>query len=295
MWEPPLWIERTGMAIIYLHGSGWHYGDKDMGTRPFFRHLATQGHVIFDLAYPLGPAADLVAAVDGIKRAVAAVKQHAADFQINPGRVVLMGASAGGHLALLAAYTAHNAHFQSDDLQDVDTSVRAVVSYYGVTDAEFYYRYSYGQFGDLWSDSIDGGTLGARFGLRLLELYARRKADMAAWLDTPHGRPLSPARMLGDFLGGTPDDHPEIYRLASPVMHVGPHCPPTLLLNGGHDIVMKPTMGRRLQRALAAAGVLALYIEIPDTDHGFDLFYPQLAPAFQAATYDVERFLALLI
>jgi hypothetical protein len=35
--------------------------------------------------------------------------------------------------------------------------------------------------------------------------------------------------MIPDMIGGTPDEIPEVYRLLSPIYHVGPHCPPTLL------------------------------------------------------------------
>jgi hypothetical protein len=35
LWEPPPGTPHSGLAIIYLHGSGWHYADKDLGTRYF--------------------------------------------------------------------------------------------------------------------------------------------------------------------------------------------------------------------------------------------------------------------
>jgi hypothetical protein len=36
------------------------------------------------------------------------------------------------------------------------------------------------------------------------------------------------------------------------------------------------------------------YVELPQTDHAFDIFLPKLSPAAQAAMYDVDRFLAFL-
>ena len=35
VWEPPADVPRTGLALLYLHGGAWHYGDKDLGTRYF--------------------------------------------------------------------------------------------------------------------------------------------------------------------------------------------------------------------------------------------------------------------
>jgi acetyl esterase/lipase len=51
---------------------------------------------------------------------------------------------------------------------------------------------------------------------------------------------------------------------------------------------------QRLHHALVAAGVASVLVEFPRTDHAFDLVLPQVSPVAQAATYDVERFLALL-
>lgn len=53
LWQPPAGVEPSGLALIYLHGSVWHFLDKDVMTRPFFRHLAGQGHVVMDVAYRL--------------------------------------------------------------------------------------------------------------------------------------------------------------------------------------------------------------------------------------------------
>ncbi|HLV34961.1 MAG TPA: alpha/beta hydrolase [Spirillospora sp.] len=294
LWKPPAWIQPTGLAIIYLHGSGWHYADKDFGTRLFFRHLAGQGHLVLDLAYSLAPGITLPTMVGDVKRAVVWLKTHAAEHALNPERVVLVGASAGGHLALLAAYTPHQPEWTPTDLQAADTSVRGVVSYYGPADAEFYYRYTRAHFGDLWSGRSVNSRLSMKLTLYLLRAYERHlRGDGRLRLDEVGL--LSPAQMLARVLGGTPDDIPDVYRQASPITHVGPHCPPTLLINGAHDIAMKPAMGRRLQQALCAAGVPAVYIELPDTDHGLDLYAQRIAPAFHAATYDLERFLALLV
>lgn len=275
LWQPPQDVPRTGLAAIYLHGSAWHYGDKDLGTRIFFRHLAGQGHVIVDLAYTLAPKAQLHAMLADVKRAIAWIKAHAAEYGVHPERVVLMGGSAGGHLALLAAYAPHHPQLDPADV-DVDTSVRAVVSFYGPPDLRALYD-------RLW-------TLPAYRG------KTRLGQQSVAYLEQRSGFAFtSPTDVLPDLLGGTPDEVPELYRLGSPLTHVGPHCPPTLLLQGAHDFIGMTPDVRRLYHALRAAGVPSIYVEFPDTEHGFDLLEPRWSPAAQAATYDVERFLALVM
>ena len=88
---------------------------------------------------------------------------------------------------------------------------------------------------------------------------------------------------------------PGTRHLGSPINHAGPHCPPTLLLQGAHDVFGMVADGRRLHRALRQTGVASVYVEFPDTDHAFDLILPKWSPAAQAATYDTERFLALMV
>jgi acetyl esterase/lipase len=104
VWQPPAEVPASGLAVVYLHGSAWCILDKDVGTRPLFRHLAAQGHVIMDVAYRLFPETDIPGMVADAKRALAWLKAHAADLDVECDRIVLARGSAGGHLALLAAY-----------------------------------------------------------------------------------------------------------------------------------------------------------------------------------------------
>ncbi len=61
--------------------------------------------------------------VENTKTAIRWVKQHASEYQIDPAALGLMGASAGGHLACLAAVTADDA-----------TKVSAVGVFFPATD-----------------------------------------------------------------------------------------------------------------------------------------------------------------
>ena len=71
VWQPPAEVPASGLAVVYLHGSAWCMLDKDVGTRPLFRHLAAQGHVVVDVAYRLFPETDLPGMVADAKRALA--------------------------------------------------------------------------------------------------------------------------------------------------------------------------------------------------------------------------------
>jgi acetyl esterase/lipase len=101
--------------------------------------------------------------------------------------------------------------------------------------------------------------------------------------------------LLPAILGGKPEEIAETYRLLSPLSHVGPHCPPTLLLHGSDDVFALTPGVRRLHQDLCSVGARSVLVEFPHTDHAFDLVLPAMSPVAQAATYDVERFLALLV
>ena len=58
LWQPPRGVASSGLALVFLHGGAWYMLDKDFFTRPFFRHLAAQGHVVMDVAYRMYPETD---------------------------------------------------------------------------------------------------------------------------------------------------------------------------------------------------------------------------------------------
>jgi acetyl esterase/lipase len=76
-----------------------------------------------------------------IKCAIAWVKSHAVQYHVDPQRVALLGRSAGGQLALLAAYTASEQTSYPASCDGSDTSVRAVISFYGPTDLVWDYTH----------------------------------------------------------------------------------------------------------------------------------------------------------
>jgi acetyl esterase/lipase len=117
----------------------------------------------------------------------------------------------------------------------------------------------------------------------------------------PVGTNLGPTkgmRYMGRFdvlFGGWPEDSPDIYKLVSPVTHVHPNCPPTLLMQGEQDIFCPADATRSHHAKLVEAGVPAINLVFPYTNHAFDLLFPQISPPAQSALYDVDRFLALLL
>ena len=281
IWQPPEGVKPSGLAVVYIHGSAWHVGDKDFMTRPFFCHLAAQGHVVMDIAYRLYPEADIFDMVDDVKHAVVWIKSNADKYGVNPERIVLGGGSAGGHLSLLAGYTPAHPRLTPDDLKGVDTSVRGVFAHYGAADMRAALEYA-------------SRVLPDRPAKGMNDMMSAVQDNMPDSFKRMDWSTFSAAMMIGDPMGGTPEEAPDVYELASPITHVNPACPPTLLLQGEHDFIMPPYSTREMHQKLVEAGVPSVNVEFPQTNHGFDLFIPQASPSAQAATYDVDRFLALM-
>lgn len=112
----------------------------------------------------------------------------------------------------------------------------------------------------------------------------------AGYYDPPVPDPIDTRAVLESFLGGSPEQFPALYQQASPIFSVGPGLPPTLLIYGQRDHVVKPSYGQQLYEQLKASGNVAAWIAIPWAEHAFDAVFR--GPSNQIALYYTERFLA---
>ncbi|QXJ21180.1 alpha/beta hydrolase fold domain-containing protein [Actinomadura graeca] len=96
---------RTGSerrpALVVVHGGHWYEGDKQEWAATA-RWFAGQGYAVFSINYRLNTDAPWPAQRDDVASAVAWIRQNAAAFSADPNRVVMLGSSAGGHLAVMA-------------------------------------------------------------------------------------------------------------------------------------------------------------------------------------------------
>lgn len=120
-------------AILQIHGGSWVMGDKREQGWPLMSHLAANGWVCFNPNYRLSPGATFPDHLVDLKAALAWIREHAAQWRIDPSFIAVTGGSAGGHLAALMALTANDPVYQPG-FRDADTSVQAAVPIYGVYD-----------------------------------------------------------------------------------------------------------------------------------------------------------------
>jgi len=98
---------RSGAPIIVMvHGGGWSRGDKDGRgvVQAKVAHWLPRGYLFVSVNYRMLPEQSVAGQAEDVARALAYVQQHAREWGGDPGRVTLMGHSAGAHLvALLSA------------------------------------------------------------------------------------------------------------------------------------------------------------------------------------------------
>ncbi|HYL50607.1 MAG TPA: alpha/beta hydrolase [Acidimicrobiia bacterium] len=120
-------------VLLQIHGGGWMIGNKDQQGLPLMYHLAARGWVCVAINYRLSPRGTWPDHLVDCKRALAWIRTHIAEYGGDPGYVVVTGGSAGGHLTAMMGLTANDPQYQPG-FEDVDTSVRAMIPFYGVYD-----------------------------------------------------------------------------------------------------------------------------------------------------------------
>jgi acetyl esterase/lipase len=135
IYEPKVPVDSPGPrpAIIQIHGGAWVVGDKREQGIPLLRYMAANGWVGFNVNYRLSPKVKAPVHLQDCKRAIAYIREHADEYDIDPNFIAVTGGSAGGHLAAMVALTGNDPEFQPG-FEGTDTSVQAAVPFYGVYD-----------------------------------------------------------------------------------------------------------------------------------------------------------------
>jgi acetyl esterase/lipase len=221
---------------VQIHGGGWVIGFKERQGMPLMRHLAANGWVVFNVDYRLSPAATWPDHLVDCKAAVAWVREHAADYGIDPSFVAVTGGSAGGHLTAMMALTPGDERYQPG-FTDADTSVQAAVPFYGVYD----WTNRSGQFGPDMREKI----------LEPLVVKAFMDEAPEVFADASPITLVERAIDAGEVLDA----------------------PPMLVIHGARD-TLTPVADARTFTTLAGevSANEVVYLELPGAQHAFDSF-----------------------
>ena len=207
----------NGLAIIDVVSGAW-YSDRnkirDHTIAQLYNIYCARGYVVF-AARPGSKTRYTAAEMDRhVKTAIRYAKEHAVEFKIDPSRLGLTGASAGGHLATLAALTAAPGQTDAKDpLDRHDTTVRAVGVFFPPTD--------------------------------FLEWDNGKMADLNI---------VAPLLFLSGAEGHSEAEIKEAARAVSPLHRVGQPTIPFLLIHGDADKVVPLAQSQKLVAAIKGSG-----------------------------------------
>lgn len=253
--QPPLHLDLFRMrrmqftapqpVIIWIHGGGWFTGDKERGVERIFG-LVRSGFVGASISYRLSQEALFPAQLHDSKCAVRFLRAHASTHNIDPARIGVWGASAGGHLASLVAVTDREKALEGErGWATFPSKVQAACSWFGPSDFNL-------------MDEFPPGVTGAMPG---------RTAESAQ----------------GKLVGGAIAERQDVVAMANPIRHIHSECPPVLLMHGAKDDYVPLASSERFHAALVEHGVQALLHVIKDGHHNAYLWgdqHLQLAKEF---------------
>lgn len=215
-------------VVMNIHGGFWRAAYDLVHAGHLCAALSKAGLATYNIEYRRvgNPGGTWPGTFEDIRNAFGYLQQNAAGLGFDPKRIVVMGHSAGGQLALCLA-----AH---------EPSLSTAVSLAGVVDLQ-----------------------------KAFELHLSNDAVV-------------------EFLQGTPQQVPEHYREASPmVLKIEAS---QVLIAGGKDDVVPPELSRAYVSKKKAQGEQAKLVEIPKADH-FDLIDPS-SEAFKTVIAETKRLLS---
>jgi acetyl esterase/lipase len=248
---------RKAPVLVGVHGGGWQVGDRKFYTS-WGSYLAKNGYAVFAIDYRLMKPGVKTwpGVVIDCRAAVQFVRAKAAELGLDPGRIGLIGDSAGAHLSALVALAGEeplfSGQYHDDRYASTPANVQAVIGFYGVYDM------------------------------------------LAQWEHAQITRPRD--SVTEKLLGGPPMVSRKTFFEASPLSYatVDKNSTRFLLIYGREDDIVDPaTQSEKFLTALKQAGFFARTIVVPGAGHFWSVDPVEEPGSFGAyAGPKVLRFLA---
>lgn len=232
-------IPRTAAAkpaIVYFPGGGFTSADHEKFIEMRMA-LAQAGFVVAAAEYRTVPDTFPAPVQDG-KAAVRYLREHAAEYGIDPQRIGVLGDSAGGYLAQMLGVTNGEKTFDKGDYLNQSSDVQAVVTLYGLSNLL---------------------NIGAGFPENIQDVH-RSPASTEALLVN--------GAAFRDFPGAAIGNDEKKALNASPMGHINGKKPPFLIMHGSADTLVSPVQSAQLFKALKQGGNPAEYVLLEGANHG---------------------------
>jgi acetyl esterase/lipase len=215
-------------VIVIIHGGAFRAGDKSMGLREAADFAGAGEYAAATINYRLSGEATWPAQIHDCNAAIRWLRANAAKYGLDPDRIGVMGASAGGHLAAMLGTGGGVAALEGDvgPHTGISSRVKCVVDQFGPSD------------------------------LPAIGNYPSR---------IDHNAPDSPE---SELIGGALPEHKDKARSASPITYISRDDPPFLIFHGTEDPLVPFNQSERLAEALKAAGVPCTFVKVVEAGHG---------------------------
>ncbi|HEY7931896.1 MAG TPA: alpha/beta hydrolase, partial [Acidimicrobiales bacterium] len=240
-------------VILYLHGGAWTFGDKREQGRPMLHEFVRRGWIVVTSNYRLAPRDPWPAQIEDATRVLGWIKKNVAVYGGDPARVVVAGGSAGGHLAALLALSSDDPTWRPGDVTNVS----------------------------------DWSVRGALSFYGVLEMTG----DERHWRGLGRGlRGLLESRVVQRPYTG----NEALYEALSPYHRIHEGAPAFLVVQGVNDTLVDVQVARSfVARYLAIARAPIYYVELPCTQHAFDVTAsPRTSATTRAAVAFAESVVA---
>jgi acetyl esterase/lipase len=227
--------------VIWAVSGGWR-STKEFIAPPLVADLVKRGYTVFAVLHGSQPKFTIPEIIEDMNRAVRFIRFHAKDYQIDPDRIGITGASAGGHLSLMLGTAGDQGDPKAKDPVDRTSSrVQCVACFFPPTDF-------------------------LNFGAKGIELNSRTaKPPFRASFDF---REFDPNTRL--FVSITDEAKVrEICRKISPINHVTPDDAPTLIIHGDKDDLVPIQQAEIIIAKFKEVGVPAELVVKRGAGHGW--------------------------
>lgn len=234
----------NGAGVICVISGGW-FSSHEAISPEILRPFLSRGFTVFAVVHGSQPRFTIPEAIEDVRRSVRFVRANAAAYGVDPERLGITGASAGGHLALTVALSAAPGDpAAKDPVERLPSRVAAVAALFPPTDFLNY----------------------GREGRDVFQALSEELKPFMAPFEFVRTDPAS-----GRLIPVTdPQQRLEIARQISPVAHVSAGDPPVLLIHGDRDELVPLQQSKRLEEALRASGVPVELIVREGKGHGWE-------------------------